>query len=59
LVLELTRNWSMALPLALTVAATVAAARAVEPESLDTRKLLKKGVDLRASPDGWAVDSPD
>ncbi|MFI5349041.1 MAG: chloride channel protein [Elusimicrobiota bacterium] len=58
LVLELTRNWDMALPLTVAVAAAVAIARAVEPESLDTRKLLKKGIRLR-EPDGeWAVDSP-
>jgi CIC family chloride channel protein len=58
LVLELTRNWSMALPLTVSVAAAVLLARAVEPESLDTRKLLKKGVKLREIHDAWAVDSP-
>ena len=58
LVLELTRNWNMALPLAVSVAAAAAIARAVEPESLDTRKLLKKGINLREISDVWAVDSP-
>ena len=58
LVLELTRNWDMALPLTVAVVAAVAIARAVEPESLDTRKLLKKGVRLRDIPSEWTVDSP-
>ena len=58
LVLELTRNWSMALPLAVAVWSAAAIARAVEPESLDTRKLLKRGIKLRDVPDGWTVDSP-
>ncbi|MFI5345484.1 MAG: chloride channel protein [Elusimicrobiota bacterium] len=58
LVLELTRNWDMALPLTVAVAAAVMIARAVEPESLDTRKLLKKGVRLRETAGEWAVDSP-
>ncbi len=58
LVLELTRNWGMALPLAVSAVAAAAIARAVEPESIDTRKLLKKGIKLREISDGWAVDSP-
>jgi hypothetical protein len=33
-------------------------ARAVEPESLDTRKLLKKGIRLHESTGEWTVDSP-
>ncbi|MFI5362408.1 MAG: chloride channel protein [Elusimicrobiota bacterium] len=58
LVLELTRNWDMALPLIVAVAAAVAIARAVEPESLDTRKLLKRGIQLRETAGEWTVDSP-
>ncbi|HEX4048854.1 MAG TPA: chloride channel protein [Elusimicrobiota bacterium] len=56
--LELTRNWDMALPLTVAVAAAVAIARAVEPESLDTRKLLKKGIRLRDCAGEWTVDTP-
>ncbi len=58
LVLELTRNWNMALPAAVAALAAAAIARAVEPESLDTRKLLKRGVKLRELADAWEVDSP-
>lgn len=58
LVLELTRSWNMALPLAVAVGTAVAVAHAVEPESLDTRKLLKKGVKLRELAGEWTVDSP-
>ena len=59
LVLELTRNWNMALPLTVAVVAAAEMARALEPESLDTRKLLKKGIKLREHSDAWAVDSPE
>jgi len=58
LVLELTRNWNMTLPLIVTVAAAVAIARAIQPESLDTRKLLKKGIRLHETAGTWTVDSP-
>ncbi len=58
LVLELTRNWDMALPLTVAVAVSVAVARLIEPESLDTRKLLKRGIALRELPGEWVVDSP-
>lgn len=58
LVLELTGDWAMALPLAVSVVVAVLVARAIEPESLDTRKLLKKGVSLREAPPEWQVDAP-
>lgn len=58
LVLELTRGWDMALPLGVCVLVATVAARAIEPESLDTRKLLKKGISLRDHPAEWQVDSP-
>jgi CIC family chloride channel protein len=58
LVLELTRNWDMALPLTVAVIAAVVISRTIEPESLDTRKLLKKGIKLREAVGEWAVDSP-
>lgn len=58
LALELTRNWDLALPVAVAVLVATETARAIEPESLDTRKLLKKGVRLRDLPRDWTVDSP-
>ncbi len=60
LVLELTRAWGLALPLGVAVAVAFALARAIEPESLDTRKLLKRGVRLREQrPSDWELDSPE
>lgn len=60
LVLELTRAWGLALPVGVTVAGAFALARAIEPHSLDTRKLLKKGIRLHEkwAPD-WELDSPE
>jgi CIC family chloride channel protein len=58
LVLELTRDWAMALPLAISVVAAVLIARGIEPHSLDTRKLLKKGISLRDLPSEWQIDTP-
>lgn len=58
LVLELTRAWGLAVPLAAAIATTFVLARAIEPHSLDTRKLLKKGLRLPERPLEWEIDAP-
>ncbi len=47
LALELTRAWPAAPGVIVATAAATLVSRAIDPESLDTRKLLKKGVRLR------------
>ena len=44
LLFELTHDYSLILPLMFTVGITLAVARALDPESIDSRKLLKKGL---------------
>jgi len=44
LLFELTQNYSLILPLMFTVGITTMVARSLDPESIDSRKLLKKGV---------------
>ena len=46
LLFELTHDYNVILPLMFTVSLTLLVARAIDPESLDSRKLLKKGVRL-------------
>lgn len=58
LVLELTRAWGEALPLSLVVLGAYATARAVGPESLDARKLKKRGVTLHPRVPDWELDAP-
>lgn len=46
LLFELTRDYNIMLPLMFTVGITMRVARALDPESIDTRKLLRKGVQI-------------
>jgi CIC family chloride channel protein len=51
LLFELTRDYSIILPLMFTVGITVMVARAIDPLSLEGHKLLKKGVRLNEHPE--------
>jgi chloride channel protein, CIC family len=44
LLFELTQDYNLVLPLMFTVGLTMLVARAIDPESIDSRKLLKRGV---------------
>jgi CBS domain-containing protein len=51
LLFELTRDYSIILPMMFTVGITVMIARAIDPHSLEGHKLLKKGVRLNEDPE--------
>lgn len=51
LLFELTRDYSIILPMMFTVGITVMVARAIDPHSLEGHKLLKKGVRLNEDPE--------
>lgn len=51
LLFELTRDYSIILPMMFTVGITVMVARAIDPHSLEGHKLLKKGVTLHEDPE--------
>ena len=46
LLFELTHDYNIILPLMFTVGITLLVAQAIDPESIDSRKLLRKGVRL-------------
>jgi len=51
LLFELTRDYSIILPMMFTVGITVMVARAIDPHSLEGHKLAKKGVKLHEDPE--------
>ena len=51
LLFELTRDYNIILPMMFTVGIAVLVARAIDPESLEGHKLLKKGVRLNERPE--------
>lgn len=56
LLFELTRDYSVVLPLMFAVGVTLMVARAIDPESLEGHKLLKKGVRLHEHPELRALE---
>lgn len=56
LLFELTRDYSIILPMMFTVGITVLVARAIDPHTLEGHKLLKKGVRLHEHPELRALE---
>jgi CIC family chloride channel protein len=56
LLFELTRDYSIILPMMFTVGVTLLVARAIDPESMESKKLLKKGVRLHEHPELRALE---
>ncbi len=56
LLFELTRDYNVILPMMFTVGITLVVARAIDPHSMDSRKLLKKGLKVYETVELRALD---
>jgi len=57
LLFELTHDYNVILPLMFTVGVTLLVARSLDPESIDSRKLLNKGVRIHETPELRALEN--